>query len=132
MDPISDMLNRIKNAQAVRHATVAVPFSQVKFHIAKLLLEAGYLSSVEKTMKMAKKAEVAWLDLGLKYADDRGAISGIRLVSTPSRHIYITAKNVKPVRSGYGMAVLSTSKGVMSGKNARKENIGGEVMFEIW
>ncbi len=132
MDPISDMLNRIKNAQAVRHERVAAPFSQVKFRIAQLLVEAGYLVSVEKVMKMAKKAEVAWLDLVLKYADGRGAISGIRLVSRPSRHIYISARNIKPVRSGYGLAVLSTSKGVMTGTNARKENIGGEVMFEIW
>ncbi|HXK36094.1 MAG TPA: 30S ribosomal protein S8 [Candidatus Paceibacterota bacterium] len=132
MDPISDMLNRIKNAQAVRHERVAAPFSQVKFRIAQLLVEAGYLVSVEKVIKMAKKAEVAWLDLVLKYADGRGAISGIRLVSRPSRHIYISARNIKPVRSGYGLAVLSTSKGVMTGTNARKENIGGEVMFEIW
>ena len=132
MDPIADMLTRIRNAQAVRHERVAVPFSNLKLEISKLLVAAGYITAVEQTMKMAKKAEVAWLDLTLKYDGDRGAITGVKLVSTPSRHIYIRSKSIKTVRSGFGLSVLSTPRGVMSGKNARKENVGGEVLFEIW
>ena len=132
MDPISDMLTRLTNAQAVRHETVAVPFSTVKFKIAQLLKDAGYLTEVDRKKRKAKKAEVEWLDLKLRYEDGRGAITGIRLVSRPSRHIYTKAKEIRPVRSGYGLAVVSTPKGIMSGTAARKENVGGEVMFEIW
>jgi small subunit ribosomal protein S8 len=132
MDPIADMLARITNAQSVRHERVSVPFSTVKFHIAQLLQEAGYLAEVQRTKRKAKKAEVDWLDLRLRYDDNRGAISGVRLVSRPSRHLYTKAKAIRPVRSGYGLAVVSTPNGIMSGSAARKENVGGELMFEIW
>lgn len=132
MDPISDMLTRIKNAQAVRHERVMVPFSKVKFRIAQLLKDAGYLTDIERKKRKARKAELEWLDLKLRYEDGRGAISGVRLISRPSRHIYTKAKAIQPVRSGYGLAVVSTPKGIMSGAAARKENVGGEVMFEIW
>lgn len=132
MDPISDMLTRIRNAQAVRHERVAVPFSNLKLEIAKLLVAAGYLAGVEQVSRMAKTAEVPWLDIELKYDGTRPAITGVKLVSTPSRHIYIRAKSIKTVRSGFGLSVLSTPRGVMSGKNAHKENVGGEVLFEIW
>jgi small subunit ribosomal protein S8 len=132
MDPISDMITRIKNAQAVRQEQVWVPFSKVKFTIANLLKEAGYIAEVDRKKRKAKKAEIEWLELKLKYDDGRGAISGVRLISRPSRHIYTKAKEIRPVRSGYGLAVVSTPKGIMSGSAARKENVGGEVMFEIW
>lgn len=132
MDPISDMLTRISNAQAVRHESVLVPFSKVKFRIAQLLKEAGYVGDVERKKRKAKKAEVEWLDLKLRYEGERGAISGIKLVSRPSRHMYVKAREIRPVRSGYGLAVVSTPKGIMSGSAARKENVGGEIMFEIW
>jgi small subunit ribosomal protein S8 len=132
MDPIADMLTRITNAQAVRHERVSVPFSTVKMHIAHLLKDAGYIGEVERKKRKAKKAEVEYLDLALKYDDGLGAISGVRLISRPSRHIYTKSKAIRPVRSGYGIAVVSTPKGIMSGSTARKENVGGEVMFEIW
>ncbi len=139
MDPIADMLIRITNAQAVHAASVFVPFSTVKFRIAQLLTDAGYLGSVERRKRKARKAELEWLELGLKYlpdgqAGDRGlgAISGTRLVSRPSRHLYTKSQDIRPVRSGYGLAVLSTSKGIMSGADARREHLGGEMLFEIW
>lgn len=132
MDPISDMLTRIINAQAVRHERVGVPFSNIKFSIAQLLKESGYLADVERRTKKAKTAEVEWLDLVLRYDNNRGAISGIRRMSRPSRHLYLKAHDIRPVRSGYGIAILSTSKGVMSGAAARKAGLGGEIMFEIW
>ena len=131
-DPISDMMTRITNAQAVRHERVSVPFSTVKLKIAQVLKEAGYLGDVERKKRKAKTAEVEYLDLALRYEDGQGAISGMRLISKPSRHIYTKAKAIRPVRSGYGLAVVSTPKGIMSGSAARKENVGGEVMFEIW
>lgn len=132
MDPIADMLTRITNAQAARHAHVSVPFSGVKLAIAQLLKSAGYISDVERKKRKAKKAEVEYLEMTLRYDDGRGAVSGVRLVSRPSRHIYTKASAIRPVRSGYGLAVVSTPKGIMSGAAARKENVGGEVMFEIW
>ena len=139
MDPIADMLTRITNAQAVRHERVSVPFSNVKLTIAKLLESKGYLSGVERKKRKARKAEVEYLDLALKYlpADKAGgvtlgAISGIRLLSRPSRHLYIKASQIKPIRSGYGTLVVSTPKGIMAGADARKEKVGGELMFEIW
>lgn len=132
MDPIADMLTRITNAQAVRHEEVSMPFSTVKFRIAELLREAGYLDEVKRAKRKATKAEVDWLELRLSYADGRGAISGVRLVSRPSRHVYTKAKEIRPVRSGYGLSVVSTPKGIMSGTAARKENVGGEILFEIW
>lgn len=144
MDPIADMLTRITNAQAVRHERVSVPFSNVKFTIAKLLESKGYLSGVERKKRPGRagktvKAEVEYLDLALKYlpADKAGgvtlgAISGIRLLSRPSRHLYIKASQIKPIRSGYGTLVVSTPKGILAGADARKEKVGGELMFEIW
>ncbi len=111
---------------------VLVPASAVRFRIANILKEAGYLSDVAKKKKRAKKAEHDWLDLALKYDDGQGAISGVKLVSKPSRHLYIRAKDIKLVRSGFGVAVISTSKGIMTSKEARKEGLGGEILFEIW
>jgi small subunit ribosomal protein S8 len=133
MDPISDMLTRIKNAQAAHQERTWVPMSKVKFNIATLLMEAGYLSSVDRKKRTLKKAELEWLDLGLKYGEDgAGAISDIRIISRPSRHIYTKASELRPVQSGFGTAVVSTSQGVMTTKQAKKANLGGEIMFEIW
>lgn len=132
MDPIADMLTRMTNAQAVRHERVSVPFSNVKFRIAQVLKAAGYLTDVERTMRKARKAEVEFLDLQLRYQDGVGAISGVRLMSRPSRHLYIKSKDIRLVRSGYGLALISTSKGIMTNAEARRERVGGEVLFEIW
>lgn len=132
MDPISDMMNRIKNAQAVGHERVSVPFSNVKMQIAQILKTAGYVGDVERRTRTTKKSEIAYLDLALKYEGGAGAISGLRIISRPSRHIYIKASQIKPVRSGFGTAIVSTSKGVMTSQEARKSGLGGEVMFEIW
>ena len=132
MDPISDMLTRIKNAQAVGHERVSIPFSNVKLQIAQLLKTAGYVGEVERRTRKAKRAEIEYLDLALKYEDGAGAIADIRIISRPSRHIYIKASQIRPVRSGYGSAILSTSKGIMTSQEAKKSGLGGEVMFEIW
>lgn len=132
MDPISDMLIRITNAQAVRHERVVIPFSRVKFDIAQLLKSAGYVTDVERATRKAQTAEVDIISVTLKYQDGRGAISGVKLISRPSRHLYTKAHQVRPVRSGYGTLVLTTPKGIMTGAQARKEHVGGELMFEIW
>jgi len=132
MDPIANMLTQIKNAQMVAADQTVVPFSKMKWKIASILKEAGYLSRVDRKKKKAKKAEHEYLELGLKYVDGQGAINGITIVSRPSRHMYAKSAELKPIRSGFGVAVVSTSKGIMTNKEARKEGVGGEVLFEIW
>ena len=141
MDPIADMLIRIKNAQAVKGEQVVMPFSKVKFKIANILKEAGYISEVERKKKSSskggsasggKKAEHEYLQLTLKYQDNQGALSGVKIISHPSRRMYIKAKEIKSVRSGYGMAIVSTSKGIMSSKEAKKLGLGGEIICEVW
>ncbi len=132
MDPISNMLNQIKTAQAVRHEQVSIPFSKMKFAIANVLVRAGYISSVDRKKKKAKKTEHDYLLLTLKYVDGSSAISGIRMISRQSRRMYLAADEIKAVRSGLGMSVLSTSKGVMSSHDARKAHVGGEIICEIW
>lgn len=132
MSPIADMLTRIRNAQAVGKERVFVPFSKMKLEIANILSGAGYVGTVERRKRKGLKSEQEVLDIGLKYADALGAISGIRMISTPSRRIYAGARDLKPVRSGFGMSVVSTPKGIMTSVQARKENVGGEIIFEIW
>lgn len=131
--PISDMLIRIKNAQAVGKEQVLIPFSRIKFKIAAILQENGFVKEIERKKKKIKNGnEHEYLDISLKYEDNLPGISGINIISKPSRHMYIKSSEIRPVRSGYGISIISTSKGVMSSKEARKSNLGGEVMFEIW
>ena len=140
MDPISDMLIRIKNAQSVGHEQVSIPFSKVKFSIANILKASGFISEVERNKKSSQNGSISggkntehdYLDLTLKYNDGEGAISGIKIISRPSRHMYIQASKIKQVHSGYGIAVISTPKGIMSSIDAKKENLGGELLFDVW
>ena len=131
------MLIQIKNAQTVGHEQVVLPFSKMKLRIAEILKNRGYLADVERKNKPArpgkgKKSEREYLYMTLKYQDNQGALSGIKIISRPSRRMYIKAKEIKPVRSGYGLAIISTPQGVMDSKEARKNNLGGEILFEVW
>jgi len=127
------MLIRIKNAQAVGNEQVSVPFSNMKLRIAQILKEGGFVMDVERRKKKAKKTEFEYLAITLKYGEEnRPAISGFKIISKPSRHMYFGVKEIKPVRSGYGMGVISTPKGVMNSKEAKKQNLGGEMLFEVW
>ncbi len=126
------MLIRIKNAQAVKGEQVVMPFSKVKFKIASILKEAGYISEVERKNKKVKKSEHEYLQLTLKYQDNQGVLSGVKIISRPSRRMYIKAEEIKSVRSGYGLAVISTSKGIMNSREARKLGLGGEIICEVW
>ena len=131
-DPIADMLIRIKNAQAVGHGEVSIPFSKMKFAIANVLKAAGYVGDVERKKKAYKKSEHEFLVLQLKYHEQMGALSGAKMISRQSRRMYIKADEIKPVRSGHGLAIISTPKGIMDSKTARKEHVGGEIICEIW
>jgi len=132
MSSIANMLVQLKNAQAAGLSNVTVPFSRMKFEIAKVLEKRGFIEEVEEKKKKMRKAEVPCLSLKLKYEDGVGAINGIKLVSKQSRRVYVQKADLKPVRSGYGILVVSTSKGLMTGDEARKAGLGGEALFEIW
>jgi len=132
VDPISDMLVRIKNAHAARQEQTMIPFSKMKFAMANVLQRAGYIGAVERKSKKLKKSEQEYLLVTLKYNEGESAITGIRMISRQSRRMYLAAKEIKAVRSGHGISLLSTSKGVMSSLDARKQHIGGEVICEIW
>lgn len=128
VDPITDMLNRIRNAQAVLKTQVSLPFSNLKYEIAKILEKEAFIKKVEKKGKKNKKT----IEIILKYDDKTPAISGLKRISKPGQRIYLPAKKIKKVKGGYGIAIISTSKGLMTDKEARKQKVGGEVLCEVW
>ena len=127
-DPIADMLTRIRNAQAVRKETAEVPFSAVKYAIAKTLEKKGFIKSAEIRGKKVKKT----IEIKLKYRDKSPGIEGARRISKPGQRMYVSVQDIGRVKSGYGIAILSTSKGVMDERQAKKEKVGGEILCEIW
>ncbi len=131
-DPISDMLIRIKNAQMVLHNQVVMPFSKMKFAIANVLYHAGYLENVERNKKKSKKTEHEYLLLTLKYREGESVLQGIKIISKPSRRMYIKAADIRRVRSGFGLAIISTSQGIMNSRDAWKQKLGGEILCEVW
>ena len=128
MDPISDMLTSISNALAVKHHRVDIPFSNLKYEIAKILEREGFVEKVEKKGKRQKR----FIDITLKYIDNQPAISGLKRISKPGQRIYSNWKKIKRVKGGYGIAIISTSKGLMTDKEARKQKLGGEIICEVW
>jgi|SRR3989344_1624351 len=132
MYPVSDMLVQITNAQAVNKESVTLPFSKIKFDIANILKTSGYLALVERKKRKTQKSEQELMQIELKYDEYGPAINGIKLISRPSRRMYIKASQIRLVRSGHGVAIISTPKGIMSSRDARKQKLGGEILFEIW
>ncbi len=128
-DPVADMLTRIRNAGRVRHAQTRCPASKLKTAIARVLSDEGFIGEVETEDAGAKPTLV----LNLRYdGDGQLLLDGIRRVSKPGRRVYVGAAEVPKVRNGLGMAVLSTSKGVMCDRDARAQRLGGEVICEVW
>ena len=127
-DPIADMLTRIRNANAAKHICVDIPASNVKKAIAEILLEEGYI----KNYQIIEDGKQDIIRIALKYNGKERAISGIKRVSTPGLRIYKSKDELPKVLKGLGIAIVSTSKGIMTDKNARKENVGGEVMAFVW
>lgn len=132
MYPIADMLISIKNAQNANKERLLVPFSKSKFEIARILKENGFIGEIERKKKKIQKTEQNFVEIKINQKEQPHLISGIKLVSKPSRRIYTAKKGIKPVMSGKGVAIISTSKGMMSGEEARKQNLGGELIAEIW
>jgi small subunit ribosomal protein S8 len=131
-DPIADFLTRIRNGIMAAHETVEMPSSKLKKEIARILREQGYIESFE-TLDGRPGAAGERLVVTLKYTDNRtSVISGIRRVSRPGQRHYVDAKHVPKVLGGMGTAIVSTSHGVMTGHDARKAGVGGEVVAEVW
>ena len=124
----TDSLTKIKNAQAVKKESVKVPYTNSDFAVGELLAKHKFIEEVSKKGRMPKRA----LELKLKYKNGQGAIQGVRFLSRPSRRLYAGYKEIKPVRQGYGLLALSTPKGILDGKTAKKEKVGGQLLFEIW
>lgn len=128
-DPIADMLTRIRNAQTARHETVIVPDSKMKRAIAEILLAEGYISKVEYIEgKIQGKIKIT-----LKYTEDnKRVISGLKRISKPGLRIYASVDELPRVLNGLGIAIISTSKGVVTDREARKLGLGGEVLAYVW
>lgn len=118
----------IKNANGRAHESITVPYSKLKHAIATCLQKEGYVASCSKKTK--KNHPV--LEIELAYNEGQPKVVGVQRISKPSRRMYLGAKDIKPIRNGYGILVLSTPKGVLAGKDARKEMVGGEVLFTLW
>jgi small subunit ribosomal protein S8 len=129
-DPIADFLTRIRNATAAKHQRVDVPVSKLKTEIARILKEEGYIS----TYKMVDENKTRkTLRVFLKYTPDRrSVITGMQRISKPGQRRYLGSTDIKPVVGGLGISILTTPRGLMTGRSARKANVGGEILCEVW
>ncbi len=128
-DSIADMITRILNASVSKKESVVFTYSKLKLAILDVLLKEGFVKSFAKKGKKVIK----YIEVVLIYDEDgRPKISGVKRISKTSKRIYQKSKDLKPIKNGYGIAVISTPKGVMSDKTARAEHLGGEVLFKIW
>jgi small subunit ribosomal protein S8 len=132
-DPIADMMTRIRNALMAKHTTVSMPSSKMKVAIAKILMDEGYIEDFRVVMDENAHSNLA---IRLKYVGDtkhqRPVITNLKRVSKPGRRVYTSVKEIPWVRSGMGIAILSTPKGVITGQQARRLNVGGEILCYIW
>jgi small subunit ribosomal protein S8 len=128
-DPIADLLTRIRNASQAKHATVDIPASNMKKAIAQILVDEGYVTSY----KVTEDNKQGVITITLKYTDNmQPVITGLRRISKPGLRIYTSCEDMPKVLKGIGTAIVSTPKGVMTDKQARKENVGGEVLAFVW
>jgi small subunit ribosomal protein S8 len=129
-DPIADMLTRIRNANTAKHDTVDVPASKMKLSIANILLSEGYI----KNFELVNAGTYQNIHITLKYGKDKNdkVLTGLKRISKPGLRVYADVENLPKVLGGLGTAIISTNKGVITDKEARKENVGGEVLCFIW
>jgi small subunit ribosomal protein S8 len=128
-DPIADMLTRVRNAGKAKFNSVDIPGSKLKFELAKVLKEEGYI----RNYKFIKDSKQGVLRIYLKYNDNQEhTILRLDRVSKPSKRVYKKGKDIQPVYNGLGVAIISTSRGIMTDKRARKENVGGEIICNVW
>ena len=127
-DPISDMLTRIRNALQIRAEKVDIPASRMKVEIARILKEERFI----KTYKILKDKRQGILRIVPRYVESESVMSGLKRISKPGRRIYVGSKEIPKVMGGVGIAILTTSKGIMSDKGSRREGVGGEVICHVW
>ena len=127
-DPISDMIIQLKNGSVVRRESISVPYSNLKNAVALALLKTGYVSSV---VRRARKVGSA-LEITLRYDDGQSKIKDVLRISKPSKRVYMGVKDLRSVKSGHGALILSTPKGILTEKEAKRELVGGEALFKIW
>ena len=128
-DPIADMLTRIRNANSAKHDTVDIPASNMKKAIAQILVDEGYI----KNYKIIEDGKQGVIRVTLKYGENKAqVITGLRRVSKPGLRIYSNVEDMPKVMKGLGIAIVSTSKGIMTDREARKQNVGGEVLAFVW
>lgn len=129
-DPIADMLTRIRNANTAKHDTVDVPASKIKTEIARILLDEGYIKAYE----IVEDGVVKTIKITLKYGADKNqkVISGLKRISKPGLRVYAGVENIPKVLGGLGIAIISTNKGIVTDKEARAMNVGGEVLAFVW
>ena len=127
-DPIADMLTRIRNSALIRVEKVDIPASRIKLEIAKILKEEGFI----KAYKILKDKKQGILRLTLRYVESENVISGLKRVSKPGRRVYVGRNEIPRVMGGYGIAIMTTPKGILSDKGCLREGVGGEVICHIW
>jgi small subunit ribosomal protein S8 len=128
-DPIADLLTRIRNAEKAKFQSVDIPGSQLKIEMARVLKEQGYV----KNYKFIEDNKQGVLRVYLKYgAQNASTIYGLKRISKPSIRRYVKSRDIKPVLNGLGIAILSTSKGIMTDKQAKEQNVGGEILCHVW
>jgi len=123
-----DLLTKLKNAQKAGKASIKLPYTTMDFAIAEVLAKRGFIASVAKKGRAPKRV----MEVELKYEGAKGAISGMNFLSVPSRRLFTGYTNLRPVKQGFGIAVLSTPKGIVTNSEARKQKVGGQLLFEIW
>lgn len=121
-----DLLSKVKNAEAAKKDNFTAPFSKFDFAVARILVQTGYLKDAQKKVVGRKQL------IEMKLAKDGPKITGLKIVSKPSRRIYADYRNLRLIKHGFGIGVLSTSKGLLTTKEARKQKVGGEYLFELW
>jgi len=128
-DPLADMLTRIRNADMAKHVKVDIPASKMKISMAKILKSEGYI----KNFKLLKEQIQGIIRIYMKYHDgNQGVITGLKRLSKPGRRVYVKKKDIPSVLNGMGIAVLSTSKGILTDRQAKEQNVGGELLCSIW
>ncbi len=129
-DPIADLLTRIRNAGMAQHAKARIPHSRIKQHVVEILEREGFLSGVEIVTAENGRKEIV---VGMRYVNDnKVAFHEMKRVSRPGRRVYFSASEIPPVKSGLGISIVSTSKGVVCDREAKKMNVGGEVLCTVW
>jgi small subunit ribosomal protein S8 len=128
MDPIANMLSSIKNAGERRYESVRIPFSKINFLIAKILEREGYLAGSSEISENGKK----FIEIKLKYVNKKLIFNGMRRISKPGRRVYLKSRELRPVKGNLGIALISTSSGIMTNIEAKRRGLGGEVLLEVW